>query len=56
MSNTHTVKFEVIVTMEEMDGSAYESALIADEIMRELITSHWSEEDFTCEVTGYSGD
>lgn len=56
MDNTHTVKVEVIVTMEEMDGSPYESALIADEIIQELLRKHWDDDDFTCEVTGYKGD
>jgi hypothetical protein len=41
MGNRHTIELTVIVDMDEMDGTPYQSADIALGILVEIISSHW---------------
>ena len=44
----HTIKLEVVLQMDEMDGTSEQSAEIAMELVREAIATAW---DSTAEVS-----
>lgn len=44
----HTIKLEVVLQMDEMDGTSEQSAEIAMELVREAIATEW---DNTAEVS-----
>ena len=44
----HTIKLEVVLQMDEMDGTSEQSAEIAMELVREAIATAW---DNTAEVS-----
>jgi hypothetical protein len=41
MSDKHTIQLTVLVDMFEMEGTPYDSADIARDILVEIISSHW---------------
>lgn len=48
----HLIVMQVVVSMDEMDGSIEESAEIAMELTQEAIAKHW-DKNAVVSVTGY---